>query len=63
MRTLRSVAGNTLLDHKRSEDVRTKCGIQDIVRWSRDRRRECRINVERMGEEGLAKIIKPPDGN
>mgnify|MGYP006948248671 FL=1 len=56
MKTLRSIAGYTLRDRKRNELIREQCNIQDIVRWSRQRRREWRDHVNRMDDEKLAKI-------
>ena len=31
MRTLRSITGYTLYDHKRSEKIRESCEMQDVV--------------------------------
>ena len=47
MRTLRGITGCSLRDHIRSNDIRTQCGILDVVRWSRIRRREWRDHVDR----------------
>lgn len=58
MRTLRSIAGYTLYDQKRSEEIREICEIQDVVRWARNRRREWRDHVNRMPDDRLAKIVK-----
>ncbi|XP_055378969.1 uncharacterized protein LOC129610426 [Condylostylus longicornis] len=56
MQTLRQICGYTLLDKKRSADVREECKIQDIVRWTRCRRRYWRDHVNRMSENRLPKI-------
>ncbi|XP_055372045.1 uncharacterized protein LOC129606020 [Condylostylus longicornis] len=56
MKTLRQICGYTLRDKKRSTDIREECNIQDIVRWTRDRRRYWRDHVNRMGDNRLAKI-------
>lgn len=58
MRVLRSIAGYTLRDHQRNEDIRERCNVQDIVRWSRSRRREWRDHVERMDDNRLPKIAR-----
>ncbi|XP_072766481.1 uncharacterized protein [Anoplolepis gracilipes] len=39
MRTLRAIRGVNLGDRMRSEQIRRECKIQDIVRWTRTRRR------------------------
>ena len=48
MRTLRGITGCSLRDHIRSNDIRTQCGILDVVRWGRIRRREWRDDVYRI---------------
>ena len=55
-KTLISIAGYTLRDQKRKELIREQCNIQNIVRWSRQRRREWRDHVNRIDNEKLAKI-------
>ena len=39
MKTLRSILGLTLWDKKKSKEIREECEIQDIVKWTKDRRR------------------------
>ena len=34
IRNLKSITGYTLYDHKRSEEIRKTCEIQDVVRWA-----------------------------
>lgn len=63
MRILRSIAGYTLFDHKRNEEIREICDIQDVVRWARNRRREWRDHVDRMSDDRLAKIAKEKKPN
>ena len=36
MRTLRSIAGYSLRDKQRNEEIRNQCGIEDIVRWVKE---------------------------
>ena len=56
MRALRAIAGVTLRDRQKSNEIRERCdGMPDVVRWSRGRRREWREHVDRMGNDRLAK--------
>lgn len=50
MRTLRVTTGSTLSDHRRSEENREECGILNVVRWSRARRRYWNEHVSRKGD-------------
>ncbi|XP_055385812.1 uncharacterized protein LOC129614885 [Condylostylus longicornis] len=56
MKTLRQICGYTLRDKIRNEDIRSTCEIQDVVRWTRCRRRNWRDHVNRMSENRIAKI-------
>ena len=56
IKTLRSITGFALKNRKRNQLIKEQCNIQDIVRWSRQRRREWRDHVNRMDDEKLAKI-------
>lgn len=38
IRTLRSMVGCSRLDRVRSDDIRTKCDVQDVVRLARKKR-------------------------
>ena len=58
MRMLRAIQGKTLRDRIRSKDLREVSGIQDIVGWIDVRKRGWREHVERMTDDGLAKIVK-----
>ena len=55
MRTLRGITGCSLRDHIRSNDIRTQCGILDVVRWCRIRRKEWRDHVDNMRIPKIAK--------
>lgn len=57
MQTLRSITGYTRLDKIRSEAIREKCQMQDVVRWARNRRRLWNDHVGRMADNRLAKIV------
>jgi len=39
METLRTTMGKTRIDRIRNIDVREQCGVQNIVRWGRQRKR------------------------
>ena len=58
MKTLRSILGLTLWDKIRSKDIREECKIQDIVTWTKDRRRYWNEHVDRANAEGLIKIAR-----
>ena len=58
MKTLRSILGLTLWDKIRSKDIRDECEIQDIVKWTKDRRQYWNENVDRANAKGLIKIAR-----
>lgn len=58
MRMLLAITGHPLRDHKRNEDIRQQCEVEDIVRWVRARRRERGDHVNRMADDRIAKIVK-----
>ena len=47
-----------LWDKIRTKDIREKCEIQDIVNWSKDRRRYWNLHVDKAHAEGLIKIAR-----
>jgi len=51
MKTLRTIMGKTMIDRIRNTDIREQYGVQDIVRWGRQRKRYWYTHVRRM-EEG-----------
>ena len=55
MITLRGITGCRLRDHIRSNDIKTQCGILDVVRWGRIRRRKWRDHVDRMNNMTITK--------
>ncbi|XP_060534516.1 uncharacterized protein LOC132706935 [Cylas formicarius] len=57
MKTLRTILGKTRRDRVRNTDVREQCGIQDIVRWGRQRKRQWCNHVKRMDENRLSRIV------
>ncbi|XP_056635444.1 uncharacterized protein LOC130444373 [Diorhabda sublineata] len=64
MKTLRTIVGKTRRDTVRNTDVKEQCGIQDIVRWGRQRKRQWYNHVRRMDENRLPRIVplgsRPP---
>ncbi|XP_056633386.1 uncharacterized protein LOC130442984 [Diorhabda sublineata] len=57
MKTLRSIVEKTRRDRVRNTDVKEQCGIQDIVRWGRQRKRQWYNHVRRMDENRLPRIV------
>ncbi|XP_056646891.1 uncharacterized protein LOC130451715 [Diorhabda sublineata] len=64
MKTLRTIVGKTRRDRVRNTQMsKWQCGIQDIVRWGRQRKRQWYNHVRRMDENRLPRIvleINPP---
>ena len=58
MKTIRAIHPKTLKDKIRSDHLRHISGIQDIVKWTEDRRREWDAHVGRMEDNRLAKIAR-----
>lgn len=58
MKILRSISGVTLRDRQTNKSVRERCSVQDVVKWTKVRKREWNEHVDRMDEGRLAKICK-----
>lgn len=58
MRVLRTITGKTLRDRIRSETIRETCKVQDIVRWTRQRRRDWNEHVSRMDNNRIARMAR-----
>ncbi|XP_044755012.1 uncharacterized protein LOC123313965 [Coccinella septempunctata] len=58
MRVLRAITGNTLRDQRRSDEIRKECQTEDVVRWTRARRRFWNEHVSRMSSDRIAKIAR-----
>ncbi|KAJ4441021.1 hypothetical protein ANN_10870 [Periplaneta americana] len=56
MRILRSISGYSLYDRKTNEEIRNKCGILDVTKWVKKRRKEWRDHTLRMQNDRLPKI-------
>ncbi|XP_060530090.1 uncharacterized protein LOC132704215 [Cylas formicarius] len=57
IKTLRTIVGKTRRDRVRNTDVREQYGIQDIVRWRRQRKRQWYNHVRRMDDNRLPRIV------
>lgn len=52
MKILRSIVDVSLRDHKTNSNIpKDYAKISNIVRWIRDRRQQCKEQVERMNEK------------
>lgn len=58
MQVLRKITGNRLADRIRNNDIRQQCDVPDIVRWSRQRKREWNQHVSRMTPERTVRIAR-----
>ncbi|XP_045475000.1 uncharacterized protein LOC123680922 [Harmonia axyridis] len=58
MRILRRISGVTLRDRQTNKSIRQRTGVQDVVKWSRQRRRDWRDHVDRMESDRIAYICK-----
>jgi len=56
MKILRNITNKRLTDRIRSQVIREECGVEDIVRWGRERRRKWRDHVNRMDDDRIIKI-------
>jgi hypothetical protein len=56
--TKHRIHGKTLRDKIRSYHLRHLSGIQDIIKWTKVRRREWDAHVDRMEDNRLAKIAR-----
>ncbi|XP_057667260.1 uncharacterized protein LOC130900578 [Diorhabda carinulata] len=63
MKTLRSIVGKTRRDRIRNTDVKEQCGIQDIVRWGRQRKRKQPRNILENNPPGSRPPGRPPKRN
>ncbi|XP_057660722.1 uncharacterized protein LOC130896559 [Diorhabda carinulata] len=57
MKTLRTIVGKTRRDRVGNIDVKEQCGIQDIVRWGRQHKRQWYNRIRRMDENRLPRIV------
>ncbi|CAG9835898.1 unnamed protein product [Diabrotica balteata] len=58
MRLLRRITGNTLRDRMRSEEIRRKCNIPEINKWTLNRKKEWNEHINRMEETRLVRIAR-----
>lgn len=57
MRFLRSIAGYTLLDKKRNEDIRLELNIFNLIEKLTEYRNKWKQHVERMTQDRIPKLI------
>lgn len=65
MKVLRNILGVTLRDKQTNKSIRERCDVQDVVKWSKIRKKKWKEHVERMNENRLARICmteKPTGG-
>lgn len=58
MRVLRRIAGKTLLDRERSEDIRKTCIVENVNHWVLGRKREWNAHIGRMDENRMVRIAR-----
>ncbi|XP_045473979.1 uncharacterized protein LOC123680232 [Harmonia axyridis] len=58
MRVLRRIAGKTLFDREKSENIRRTCGVENINEWVLGRKREWNDHISRMDEERMVRIAR-----
>ena len=64
MNTLRAIVGKTRLDRVRNSTVREQCGVQDVSKFVKVRRKAWNEHVSRAGDTRLIKIVRDnkPEG-
>lgn len=64
MKIVRRIAGRTLLDRERSEDIRRACHIENVNEWVLGRKTEWNDHITRMAEDRLVRVArdKSPSG-
>lgn len=62
IRTLRSIANISLRDRIRNKDIRKMCKVQDVVQWTRTRRRNWHDRMTDNRLENVVKLQKPTSG-
>lgn len=55
MKILRRIAGKTLFDRERSDNIRRMCNVENIGEWIQSRKREWNAHIERMGRDRIVK--------
>ena len=64
MNTLRAIVGKTRLDRVRNSTVREQCGVQDVSKFVKVRRKAWNEHVSRARDTRLIKIVRnnKPEG-
>ena len=47
-----------MYDHKRNTEILEQCEVNDVVKWSKQRRHDWNTHVDRMDNTRLAKICR-----
>uniref|UniRef100_A0AAR5PEG0 Uncharacterized protein n=1 Tax=Dendroctonus ponderosae TaxID=77166 RepID=A0AAR5PEG0_DENPD len=59
MKTLRTIVGKIRRDTMRNTDIWEQCGVQDVVRWERQRKRQRYSHVKRPKETSMDENCLP----
>ncbi|XP_045480918.1 uncharacterized protein LOC123685306 [Harmonia axyridis] len=59
MKVLRKIAGKTLLDRERSDNIRKMCGVEEVNEWILRRKHEWNAHKDRMDHERIARDKSP----
>lgn len=58
MKTLRKIAGKTLMDRERSENIRSACNVDNINKWIHGRKQDWNDHISRMTDNRIVKIVR-----
>ncbi|XP_045463812.1 uncharacterized protein LOC123673370 [Harmonia axyridis] len=58
MKILRKIAGKTLFDRERSDNVRRTCGVDNISNWVLARKMEWNDHISRMDQRRIVRIAR-----
>ena len=58
MKILRKIAGKTMLDRERNENIRRTCGTEDVNQWLLGRKNEWNQHINRMEDTRVVKIAR-----
>ena len=58
IKILRKIAGKTMLDRERNENIRRKCGTKDVNQWLLGRKNEWNQYINRMEDTRVVKIAR-----
>ena len=58
MKIVRRIAGKTLMDRERSNNIRQTCGINEINNWILDKKKKWNERIDHMTKERIVKITR-----